>query len=321
MSGISNIFRKTLTPENWHGTGSTSAAAPSPRADNSCSLAWFDRKGWLEWRVVIYRQCGRSLVLIWMICGCCDRGRWFFHLYRIVFNRQREKIWMIATSGQWLETLNPQAYSTCRAPIPKHAQGVMNAFHWELWIFTGNKRSMAGWRRMGFQSVLFFSHRLYLHIHAPILKPMPVPWPSQDWVEVTMPSKSWDFFDPATNIHWHLLWDKVIWMVSPQHVHPQHTNLGCPKGFFVDSKFSHLRSWLQTNLGGSWRCCERGMPFGYWKWCVSSKLLFYVLYFAFLSQTLGVFFSLAILMFDGLGDSDQPELYTLPTVKCNDSPS
>lgn len=65
---------------------------------------------------------------------------------------------------------------------------------------------------------------------------MNVPWPSQDWIEVTMPSKSWDFFDPATNIHWHLLWDKVIWMVPPQHVHPQHTNLGCPEGFFVDSK-------------------------------------------------------------------------------------
>ena len=35
---------------------------------------------------------------------------------------------------------------------------------------------------------------------------------------------------------------------------------------WVDSKFSYLRSWLQTNLGGSWRCCERGMPFVYWKW-------------------------------------------------------
>ena len=81
-------------------------------------------------------------------------GGGFSILYSIFFNRQREKIWMIATGGQLLETLNvfcflvkgpsiawpsivprtrkimsshvPQAYSTCRAPIPKHARGFMN---------------------------------------------------------------------------------------------------------------------------------------------------------------------------------------------------
>ena len=80
-----------------------------------------------------------------------------------------------------------------------------------------------------------------------------------------MPSKSWDFFDPATNIHWHLLWDKVIWMVPPQHVHPQHTNLGAPEGLsrlkmFVPEVLTANQPWWQLEM--LW---ERD-AFVYWKW-------------------------------------------------------
>lgn len=56
---------------------------------------------------------------------------------------------------------------------------------------------------------------------------------------------------------------------------------------WVDSKCSYLRSWLQTNLGGSWRCCERGMLLFIENDCFF-KIAVLCLVFAFLSQSLCV---------------------------------
>lgn len=158
----------------------------------------------------------------------------------------------------------PQAYSTCR----------YLSVHWELWMHSlgvmnihRQQRSMAGGRRMGFQSVLFFfTAPKNLHISAP--------------------SKSWDFFDPATNIHRHLLWDKVIWMVSPQHVHPQQT-IWEPWRVELTQNFHTWGPDCKPTLVGSEMLWERDVFVYFNDFFFKNAVL--CLVFGFLSQLLCIF--------------------------------
>lgn len=254
----------------------------------------------MVWQEGLVRVKGCHVPSMWEVSRIDMDDMWMlwpgevvFPFCSIFFNRQREKIWMIATGGQLLETLPvwgpsmawpsivprtrkimsshvPQAYSTCWAPIPKHAQGVMNAFHCELWIFTGNKRtrSMASGRRMGFPPVLLFFHTAYtstyLHLflslwmyHGPLKIGSRLPCPQKAEIFLTQRPTS---IGTCYEIRW------FGWFLHSMFI------LSIPiwdalKGFLSTQNCSHLRSWLQTNLGGSWRCCERGMPFVYFDDC------------------------------------------------------